>query len=328
VIALVTGVTGFTGGHLARHLLTRGCRVRGLVRRRSLDKARSLGATGLEIAAGDLSDQPSLEEVCRGVDVVFHVAATYREAGQPSSAYRAVNVDGTRHLLASAKKSGVRRFVHCSTGGVHGHIEHPPANEEAPLRPGDIYQETKLDAETLAREFGTREGLAVTIVRPIGIYGPGDTRFLKMFRGIARGWFPILGSGDVFYHLTYIDDLVEGFRLCAERDTAVGRTFLVAGPEYTTLNELTTLIARELGVAPPRWRLPVWPFWMAGAICEAVCVPLRVEPPLYRRRVDFYVKSRAFDISRARRELGYDPKVDLKTGIRRTVEWYRAQGML
>ncbi|MBI1872869.1 MAG: NAD-dependent epimerase/dehydratase family protein [Acidobacteria bacterium] len=328
MIALVTGVTGFTGGHLAHHLLTRGYRIRGLVRQRSLDKARSLEAAGLETVVGDLGDPRSLDEACRGVEVVFHVAATYREAGQPGAAYHVVNVEGTRHLLASAKRAGVRRFVHCSTGGVHGHVERPPASEDAPLRPGDVYQETKLEAETLAREFGRREGLAVTIVRPIGIYGPADTRFLKMFRGIARGRFPMLGSGEVFYHLTYIDDLVEGFRLCAEHDAAADRTYLLAGPEYTTLNELTELIARELGVAPPRWRLPVWPFWIAGAICEAVCVPLRVEPPLYRRRVDFYVKSRAFDISRARRELGYDPKVDLKTGIRRTVEWYRANRLL
>lgn len=328
MIALVTGVTGFTGGHLAHHLLERGYRVRGLVRRRSLDKTRSLEAAGMEVVPGDLVIPSSLDEACRGADIVFHVAATYREAGQPASAYHAVNVDGTRNLLVSAHKGGARRFVHCSTGGVHGHVEHPPANEEAPLRPGDIYQETKLKAETLAREFGSREGLEVTIVRPIGIYGPGDTRFLKMFRGIARGRFPILGSGAVFYHLTYIDDLVEGFRLCAERERAAGRTYLLAGPEYTTLSELTRLIAGELGVPPPRWRLPVWPFWMAGALCEAVCVPLRIEPPLYRRRVDFYVKSRAFDISRARRELGYDPTVDVRAGIRRTVEWYRAQGML
>jgi dihydroflavonol-4-reductase len=87
-------------------------------------------------------------------------------------------------------------------------------------------------------------------------------------------------------------------------------------------------VARELQVGEPWLRLPVWPVWLAGALCEAVCVPLRVEPPLYRRRVDFYRKSRAFDISRARTELGYDPAVDLDTGIRRTAAWYREQGWL
>jgi dihydroflavonol-4-reductase len=138
----------------------------------------------------------------------------------------------------------------------------------------------------------------------------------------------VLGSGDVFYHLTFIDDLVEGFRLCGEVGAAAGRTYILGGATYTTLNEVIALMAEELGVRPPRWRLPVWPFWTAGLLCELVCVPLRVEPPLYRRRVDFYTKSRAFDISRARTELGYDPKVGLREGIRRTIAWYREQGWL
>jgi nucleoside-diphosphate-sugar epimerase len=265
---------------------------------------------------------------CAEVEVVYHIAATYREAGQPDAAYRAINVEGTRHVLEGAKAAGAGRVVHCSTGGVHGHVEHPPANEDAPFRPGDIYQETKLEAETLARDFGRREALDVVVARPIGIYGPGDTRFLRMFRGIARGRFPMLGPCDAFYHLTYIDDLVEGFRLCGETPAAAGRTYLLAGPRYTTLNELAALIAEELGVAPPRWHLPVWPFWMAGLACEIICVPLRIEPPLYRRRVDFYTKSRAFDTTRARTELGFEPKVDLREGIKRTADWYRSQNLL
>ena len=122
-----------------------------------------------------------------GVDVVYHIAATYREAGQPDSAYRAINVDGTRNLLEATRAAGARRLVHCSTGGVHGHIARPPATEDAPFNPGDVYQETKLEAEQLARQFGLDTGLDVVIARPIGIYGPGDTRFLKMFRGLARG---------------------------------------------------------------------------------------------------------------------------------------------
>lgn len=326
--ALVTGVTGFTGGHLARHLLRSGYAVRGLVRPESLARARDLEQIGVEVVAGDLLDRASLGRACAGVDAVFHVAAAYRQAGQPGRRYRAINVEGTGDLLDAATRAGVRRFVHCSTGGVHGHVAHLPADEDAPLRPGDVYQRTKLEAEQLARDHGARTGLPVTIVRPIGIYGPGDLRFLKLFRGLARGSFPMLGSGEVYYHLTYIDDLVEGFRLAAERPQAIGRTYLLAGPRYTTLNELVGLVAHELGVRPPRWHLPVWPVWLAGALCEAVCVPLRVEPPIYRRRVEFYVKSRAFDISRARRELGYDPKVDLEAGIRLTAAWYRSQGLL
>jgi nucleoside-diphosphate-sugar epimerase len=269
-----------------------------------------------------------VRRAAEGVSVVYHIAASYREAGQRDAAYREVNVQGTRNVLDGATRAGARRVVHCSTGGVHGHVEHPPANEDAPFNPGDIYQETKLEAEQVARDVGRTGALEVVIARPIGIYGPGDTRFLKMFRGLARGRFPLLGSGEVFYHLTFIDDLVEGFRLCGEVPGAAGRTYLLAGPRYTTLNELVAMIAAELGVRTPRFHLPVWPFWVAGLLCEAVCVPLGVEPPLYRRRVDFYTKSRAFDTSRARAELGFAPRVDLEEGIARTAAWYREQGML
>jgi nucleoside-diphosphate-sugar epimerase len=149
-----------------------------------------------------------------------------------------------------------------------------------------------------------------------------------MFRGIARRRFPMLGPGKVFYHLTYIDDAVDGLRRCGETPGAAGRTYLIAGATYTTLADLVALLSRVLNVREPWLRLPVWPVWLAGALCEAVCLPLRVEPPLYRRRVDFYRKSRAFDISRARRELGFAPAVDLETGLRRTADWYRQEKLL
>jgi dihydroflavonol-4-reductase len=330
VKVLVTGATGFTGGHLAQHLVERGDDVRALVRPRSRARfdASILPARGVRAFEGDLTDAGTLGRAMEGVDVVYHIAATYREAGQPDSAYRAINVDGTRNLLEVAKAFRVRRVVHCSTGGVHGHIAHPPANEDAPFNPGDVYQETKLAAEQLAREFGAANKLDVVIARPIGIYGPGDKRFLKMFRGIARGRFPMIGNGQAFYHLTFIDDLVEGFRLCGSVPAAKGRTYILAGPRYTTLEELVRMVAKELGVKPPRLHLPVWPFWTAGLLCELVCVPLRVEPPIFRRRVDFYTKSRAFDTTRARKEIGFVPKVDLEEGIRRTARWYRQEGLL
>ena len=149
-----------------------------------------------------------------------------------------------------------------------------------------------------------------------------------MFRGIAKRRFPMLGKGTVCYHLTYIDDLVEGLRLCGESPIAAGRTYVLAGPRYTSLNELVRVIAEELHVAPPRWRFPVWPVWLAGALCEGVCVPLGIEPPLYRRRVEFFTKNRAFDATRARQELGFAPAVDLVEGVRRTAAWYREQGWL
>jgi nucleoside-diphosphate-sugar epimerase len=325
---LVTGATGFTGGHLARHLLESGHQVTVLVRPPSAGRASELQKAGAELHVGDLENASEVTAATKGCEVIYHIAATYREAAQAAAGYTRVNVDGTRHVLEAAVAAGARRVVHCSTGGVHGHIEHPPANETAPLAPGDVYQRTKLEAEQLAEAFGRRPWLEVVIARPIGIYGPGDMRFLKMFRGLARGRFPMLGRGDVFYHLTYIDDLVRGFQLCGDVPTAAGRTYILAGPEYTTLNELVSLIASELGVEPPRTHYPVWPVWLAGALCEAVCMPFGIEPPLFRRRVDFYRKSRAFDTTRAREELGYNPIVDLKSGIHMTADWYRRKGLL
>jgi nucleoside-diphosphate-sugar epimerase len=325
---LVTGATGFTGGHLARYLTSSGCAVAALVRPASLARTNELRTAGVEIREGDLTDAASVRRAVEGCETVYHIAATYREAGQGDAAYVRINVEGTRHVLAAALAAGGKRVVHCSTGGVHGHIDHPPADETAPFAPGDVYQRTKLEAERLAADFGRRNRLEVVIVRPIGIYGPGDLRFLKMFRGIARGRFPILGRGDVFYHLTYIDDLVRGFELAGTTPCAAGREYILGGPEYTTLNELVRLIADELGVAPPRLHFPIWPVWVAGALCEAVCVPLGIEPPLFRRRVDFFRKSRAFNIGRAREELGYNPAIDLKTGIKRTAAWYRSRGLL
>jgi nucleoside-diphosphate-sugar epimerase len=323
---LVTGATGFTGGHLARALASRGYAVRALVR--NADAARDLSRAGIELVAGDLTDTNALGRATRDRDVVYHIAAIYRQAGLRAEAYRAVNATAVGRLVEAAAAAGVRRVVHCSTVGVHGDVQHPPANEDAPLAPGDVYQETKLQGERIAREASAATGVEVVIARPTGIYGPGDRRLLKLFRGVARRRFVVLGNGRIFYHLTYIDDLVEGFRLCGEVPRAAGRTYILAGAEVTTLNELVGLIASEAGVRPPRLRVPVWPVWLAGAACEAVCVPLGIEPPLYRRRVDFFTKSRAFDIARARAELGYDPAVTLREGIRRTLEWYRREGWI
>jgi dihydroflavonol-4-reductase len=323
---LVTGATGFTGGHLARALAARGYAVRALVR--DAARAAALQTSGIEIVVGDLGDRGALARAAAGVDVVYHIAAIYRQAGLPESTYRAVNATAVRTIIEAAAAAGVRRVVHCSTVGVHGDVEHPPANEDAPLRPGDIYQETKLEGERVARQASAETGVEVVIARPTGIYGPRDRRLLKLFRGVARRRFVVLGTGRIYYHLTFIDDLVEGFRLCGEVAAAAGRTYILAGGEVTTLNELVEMIATEAGVAAPRIHLPVWPFWTAGALCEAICAPLHIEPPLYRRRVDFFTKSRAFDITRARQELGYDPKVGLRDGISRTLAWYKSAGWL
>jgi len=327
VRVLVTGATGFTGGHLARALAAGGDPVCALVRADS-PAAAALAGSGIRLAIGDLRDRAALADASAGVDLVYHIAAIYRQAGLPVEAYRAVNATAARDIVEAAARGGAKRVVHCSTVGVHGDVEHPPATEEAPLRPGDVYQVTKLEGEQLAQEAGARAGVEVTIARPTGIYGPGDRRLLRLFRGVARRRWVTLGSGKIHYHLTFIDDLVEGLRLCGVHPAAANRIYILAGGEVTTLNELVDLVAEGAGVPAPGWHLPVWPFRAAGAVCEAICSPFGIEPPIYRRRVDFFTKSRAFDITRARNEIGFAPRVGLREGIRRTLEWYRQHGWL
>jgi dihydroflavonol-4-reductase len=322
----LTGATGYTGGRLLESLRQRGDEVAVLVRPSSRsERARALASRVVE---GDLRDAAAARQLLAGVDAVVHVAAVYRTAGHPDSYYREVNVGGTEHLLEAAARSGVRRFVHTSTVGVHGHVTHPPADETAPLAPGDIYQATKAEAETLALDFHRRRGVPVAVVRPGAIYGPGETRLLKLFRAIARGRYAIVGDGRSYYHPVFIDDLVQGFLLALEREAAVGEAFLVCGPAYLTQAELASLVARHTGGRVLPFRIPAAPLRWAGALVEAVCVPLGVEPPLHRRRVEFWTKSRAFTIEKARRLLGYDPRVGLEEGIARTAAWYREAGWL
>lgn len=323
---LVTGGTGFTGSHLVRALVADGVQVRVLAR--SAAKARKVLPAATEVVEGDVSDPHAVNRAVSGQDVVYHLAAAFREPEITDDRYREVHVEGTRLLLQAARDVGVRRFVHCSTIGVHGHIENAPADESTRFAPGDIYQQTKLEGEQLARRFHREHDLPLSIARPTSIYGPGDLRMLKLFRMIARKRFVMLGRGEVFCHPVYIEDLVRGFRLLAEVPEAVGEAFILGGERFLTLNDFTELIAQVLGVSPPRLRLPVMPFYAAGAVAEKVLIPLGIAPPIYRRRVGFFTKSRAFSIEKSRRVLGYCPQVDLRSGIRATAVWYHAHGYL
>jgi dihydroflavonol-4-reductase len=277
---------------------------------------------------GDLADGQGIESLVEGAQAVIHVAAVYRTAGHRDSYYRDINVGGTERLLEAAARCGVGRFVHTSSVGVHGNVTSPPADETAPLAPGDIYQATKAEAERLAFSYHEQRGLPVVVVRPGAIYGPGETRLLKLFRAIARGRYAIVGSGRPYYHPVYIDDLVEGFLLALDRPEAPGEAFLIAGPRYVSQAELAAVIARHTGGRVLPFRIPAWPLQLAGDICEALCVPFGIEPPLHRRRVDFWTKSRAFSIETARRLLGYAPRIDLEEGAARTAAWYRKEGWL
>jgi len=321
----VTGATGFLGGHLARTLARRGCPVRALVRR--ADRTTVGAEPGIELIEGDLTRLEDVLAASAGCSAFYHIAALYRSAKEPDSAFREVNVGGTANVLEAARRHRPDRVVHCSTVGVHGDVAEIPADENSPFRPHDVYQRTKLEGELLARE-AAGEGMPVTVFRPAAIYGPGDTRFLKLFKSVNSGRFRMFGSGEVLYHMTYVTDLVAGIILCGENPAAAGQTYILAGPRYTTINELVAAVARAVGRTVPRGRLPLGPLRFAARACELICRPLGIEPPLHRRRLDFFTVNRAFSIEKARRELGYRPRVDILEGCRLTAEWYRDNGLL
>jgi nucleoside-diphosphate-sugar epimerase len=323
---LVTGATGFTGQHLVRRLLAEGHGVRVIAR--SAERARTAFGDRVEAEVGDVADPAVIRRAVPGCRVVYHLATAYREAGLPDSRYHEIHVESTRLLFEASRSEGLERFVHCSTVGVLGHISHPPADEKTPYSPGDIYQATKAEGERLALDLSSRYGIPLAVARPSAIYGPGYLRLLKLFRMIAKRRFVMIGSGRVFYHMVHVEDLVDGLRLLAQRPEATGEVFILGGEGYRSLNELAALIAKVVGVPPPRLHVPAWPIQMAGSICEKICAPIGVTPPIYRRRVDFFTKSRAFSIEKARRLLGYQPTIDLERGFAETTTWYREQGYL
>ena len=224
-LTLVTGATGFTGSHLVRSLVADGIPVRVIAR--SAERARQMLPEGVEVVEGDIVDPVVIERAMQGVGTVYHLAAVYREARHPDLRYREVNVEASRLLLEAAVRASVRRYVHCSTVGVHGHIASPPADESAAYAPGDVYQATKCEAEQLALSY--RDRIPLAVARPTAIYGPGDTRLLKMFRLIARQRFPLLGGGENYYHTVHVKDLVRGLRLLGTHSGRSARSSSLAG---------------------------------------------------------------------------------------------------
>jgi dihydroflavonol-4-reductase len=322
---LVTGASGFTGGHLARTLAARGHTVRALVRAGST--TGHLSGAGVELVPGELTRAEDVVRAAQGCEQIFHIAAVFRTAGHPDSHYYDVNVGGTANVLEAGRKAGCERVIHCSTGGVHGHIEHPPADETYRVKPDDVYQRSKLEAERIVNE-AIGAGQRAVIFRPGAIYGEGDLRFLKLFRSIKKRRFLMIGTGMTRLHLVHVEDLVDGILLCSSSPQALGETFLLAGPEAPTLNDIVAIAAETFGVSPPTLKIPVWPVYTAGWLCEALCVPLRINPPLHRRRVGFFTHHREFNIEKARRLLGYSPRVTPRDGIGRTLRWYAQQGYL
>lgn len=324
---LVTGGTGFTGTALVKRLRDAGHAVVALDYKEGL-QCETLRAMGAEVVIGSVTDREAVRRSMQGVEYVFHLAAAFRELNVPNSFYDQVNVEGTRIVLEAALEAGVWKFVYCSTCGVHGNVERPPADEDAPIQPADYYQRTKYEAEPLVKLLGKGK-METVVIRPAAIYGPGDPeRFFMIFRRVAKGRFPMFGSGRTLYHPLYIDNLVDAFMLCLKPGAGNGRVYLIADDEYYPIEEIVKAVGRALDIDVRIQHYPVLPVIVAGHICEKLCRPFGITPPIFPRRVDWYRQNRAFDITRAKTELGYRPRIKLDEGLRQTGLWYRQMGYL
>lgn len=324
---LVTGGTGFTGKALVQRLLESGHEVVALDYKEGL-KTEELRKMGAAVVIGSVTDPEVVAHCVEGVEVVFHLAAAFREMNVPDSFYHDVNVIGTRNVLEAAHAAGVRRFIYCSTCGVHGNVDNPPAPETAPIQPADYYQRTKYEAEPIVNGYHEK-GMKTVILRPAAIYGPGDPeRFFMIYKRVASGTFPMFGNGRTYYHPLYIDNLVDAFMLAMEDGRGDGQAYLIADEEYVEIERLVRGVAEAMNVEVRIPHYPVWPVVVAGHVCEKLCRPFGITPPIFPRRVDWFRQNRAFDISKAKRELGYQPRVGLAEGLKRTADWYRQEGYL
>lgn len=323
---LVTGANGYTGSNLCQYFARKGVPTRAMYW--APDGEPAFSHENLEFISGDLRDRDSLVRALDGIEVVHNVAALYRPTNIPNRMYWEVNVEGVRNIMELAVEAGAKRFVQCSTIGVHGHVRHPPASEESEIKPDDYYQYTKLKGEEVSRELGAKLGLPVAIIRPAAIYGPLEDRFLKLPKLIKAARWIMFGSGEVLYHFIHIDDLCRAFELCAEKDEAVGQTYIIADDHPITLAHIIATMSEALGLPVPRRRLPLFVLMTASVLCEFACKPFGISPPLHRRRASWFYHTRSFDISKARRDLGYEPTVKIEDGLKDMVRSYKEAGWL
>ena len=328
---LVTGAAGFIGGHLFRRLAEYGVDVTGTVL--FPQEAQVLREEGYQAKVLDLASDEDWDDMLKGVDIVFNIAALFQEVEFGEGAYDQVNHHGALKLARTAARVGVSRFIHCSTVGVHGDVKDIPATEQTPFNPMDLYHRTKLAGELAILEFAKQlpaDGMIVTVNRPAMVYGPGDLRMLKLFKAILSGKFRMIGSGEALAHLGYIEDQTDSFLLgaVAPRDRIHGEAFNIASDVPLTLNALSLLIAECGEVKLARFHIPLAPVWFAAWVCEVLWKPFGAKPPLFRRRVGFFTHNRAFDLSKAEKHLGYVSQWNNRDGIVQAIAWYRTHHLV
>jgi dihydroflavonol-4-reductase len=322
---LVTGATGFLGGHLLKEMV-KGPHVPVCAYRKGSD-TRLIDGLGLSKVNFDLTDENAMAGALKGVEAVVHLAAYYTFTGR-KELYEKINVEGTRSLLEACHRNGLKRFIYCSSTEAMGPVANPPADEDAPLNPQYEYGRSKARAEELVKT----SGLDWTILRPSGIYGPSNVDdvsyyFITSFKGFASKF--IIGSGKNLIQFVHVEDVVQGFLRALDRPGSIGGTYIITQARPYTYEEVYRVLARIFGQPEPRWRLGRRMAMFMMLPIEGLNALVGRENFLYRREtVKSVTSDRAFSIGRARRDLGYEPKYDLPEGMAETVAWYKENGYL
>ena len=325
---LITGGTGFIGSRLALKCIEAGHRVRifGLINTAAeKNNLNILESHKAEIVLGAITEHEKLSIALEGIEVVFHLAAAQHEANIPDQVFYEVNVDGTRNLIELCIVKGIQRFIHGSTIGVYGDFT-GEIDEDTPCHPSNIYGVTKLEGEKLVLSY--KDNIPLVVIRISETYGPGDYRLLKLFRAINKKAFFKIGPGKNLHQLIYVDDLVSGFLKAAESERATGEIILLTGDTPITTENMINTIADSVGVILPAFRVPLFPFTIAAFVLESLLKPLGIQPPLHRRRMDFFKKSFSFKSTKAFNLLDFKPVYNFSKGASMTATWYKDNNMI
>lgn len=326
---LITGGTGFIGSRLTLRCLAEGhsVTVLGQINTPAEEENKQfLESKGAKVVLASITEPDTLLTALQGIDTVFHLAAAQHEANVPEQHFWDVNVTGTKNMIEASILAGVKRFVHGSTIGVYGSALDGEIDEASPLRPANIYGVTKLEGEKLVLSY--KDKIPVVVIRISETYGPGDRRLLKLFKAIRKNIFFRIGNGKNKHHLIYIDDLIDGMLAASTSERAVGEVVLLAGKEILTTDEMIDAIATTLGQKVSNVHVPIFPFLATAWVMEKTLSPLGIQPPLHRRRMDFFKKSFLFSLDKSASVLGFKPKTSFAQGALETARWYSDNELL